>query len=183
MTIGPTTSLTETAFVVGTALENAGVEAVLSGGGAATVYAPDVNQSQDLDFILGFWSSLGLPDKCIRGLGFVPKNGIYEHADTRFTLEFPKGPLSIGDEVVTTWNTLREGDMVLNILSPTDSVRDRLLWFFSYNRYDFSALEQALGIALRQEIDLPRIKAWAIAEGATERFGIFEARYLASRAG
>ena len=52
--IGPDTTLRDVAFEVGTALDAAGVHAVLCGGSAATFYAPNVYQSEDLDFVLAF---------------------------------------------------------------------------------------------------------------------------------
>jgi len=177
MTIDATTTLSDLAFIVGTALEKAGIVAVLSGGGAATVYAPDVNQSRDLDFVLGFWSSLGVSAQCVLDLGFRAKGGGYVHDETKFTLEFPPGPISIGEEVISEWETLRNGDMTLQILSPTDCVRDRLSWFLFYQNYDFSALEQALAVATRHDVELEKIRTWAIQGGASQRFEIFEARY------
>src|SRR5690606_901155 len=47
-------SLTEVAFAVCTALDRAGTKAVLTGGSAATYYAPDAYQSGDLDFVIAF---------------------------------------------------------------------------------------------------------------------------------
>lgn len=178
MSIGPDTTLREIAFIVGTALEEAGVSAVLSGGGAATVYAPDKNQSRDLDFVMGFWSSLGASAECVLNLGFQEKGGSYVHPATTFTLEFPQGPLMIGNEVLTEWITLREDGMVLQIISPTDCVRDRLSWFLFYNTVDYSALHQALGVAAGHEIDLQKIAKWALSEGGAERYAIFEDKYL-----
>jgi len=178
--ISPSTSLRELAFIVGTALNRANITAVLSGGGAATVYAPEANQSHDLDFILEFWSSLGSSNRCILDLGFSERNGLYRHPNTKFTLEFPPGPLNVGEEVIRAWSTLRENEMVLNILSPTDCVRDRLLPFLSgTTNVDYSALEQALAVAAAHEIDLKRIHQWAISEGIATRYPIFERRYRA----
>lgn len=50
--ITATSSLVDVAFAVGTALERAGITAVLTGGSAATFYAPDAYQSSDLDFLI-----------------------------------------------------------------------------------------------------------------------------------
>jgi hypothetical protein len=175
-------TLRELAFIVGTALDAANISAVLSGGGAASVYAPEANQSHDLDFILSFWSSLGASAKAILDLGFSKKNGSYVHPATSFTLEFPQGPLAIGNQLITQWSTLREDDQVLNILNPTDCVRDRLCWFLMYANADYSALEQALAVAVRQEIDLDLIKNWCAEEGVLPRFEIFESRYRQMKA-
>ncbi len=179
MNIGPLTTLRELAFIVCTALNAQGTTAVLSGGGAATVYAPDVNQSRDLDLILSY-SALGAyaAVQPLLELGFEESGGMYRHALTPFTVEFPPGPLAIGDEVIKAWDTMREGEFVLHILSPTDCVRDRLAWFLHYN--DFSALEQALGVARKNPINLDRIQEWCIAEGKPERFAVFRSRFDSS---
>lgn len=180
MTIGPNSTLTELAFVVGSSLRSAGVSAVLTGGSAATVYAPDVNQSQDLDFVVTFQAHIGASERCLTQLGFRRDSGSYVHELTKFTLEFPKGPLSIGDEIIEEWATLEQGEMTLQILTPTDCVRDRLSWFLFYQRYDVSALEQAVGVASRHPIDLEMIRAWAHRQGAAERYSVFEARLNAA---
>jgi hypothetical protein len=181
MKIGPLTTLREMAFIVSTALEESKISAVLSGGGAATVYAPESNQSNDLDFVLSFWSSLGVSNQCLIDLGFVGGGTTYVHEASKFTLEFPAGPLMIGNEVLTTWTTLVENGLTLNILSPDDCVRDRLSWFLFYNNVDYSALEQALAVAIRSDIDIEKIKSWAVDQGAGKRFSIFESRHLADR--
>ena len=83
----------------------------------------------------------------------------------------------IGEDAVTKWDTLREGDLRLHILSPTDCVRDRLAWFLFNN--DFSALEQALAVAARHPIDLEAVGEWAEREGERSRYKVFEDRYKA----
>lgn len=164
MQISQTTTLRELAFIVCTALEQAGEIAVLSGGGAATVYAPEAYQSHDLDFIFAMWSAGGpIKADALTRLGFVGRLGSYTHPLSPYSVDFPAGPLAVGDEMITSWETLREGDLLLHILSPTDCVRDRLAWFF-YGR-DHSALDQAVAVALRCSIDLSVINAWAEREG------------------
>ncbi len=136
-----------------TALDHAGDIAVLSGGGAATVYAPEAYQSHDLDFIFVMWSAGGrIKSDALRELGFAGRLGSYTHP-----------LLAVGDDLISSWDTLRERDRVLHILSPTDCVRDRLAWFF-YGR-DHSALDQAVAVARQREVDLAVIKAWAEREG------------------
>lgn len=175
MTIGPQTTLRDLAFIVCTALESAGTTVVLSGGGAATIYAPEVYQSRDLDFILSYWSSFGRASAApLLDLGFREQGGTYYHDLTPYTVEFPQGPLAVGNEVIVQWDTLREGDYLLHILSPTDCVRDRLAWFLFDN--DYSALEQALGVAASHPIDIDKIRAWCDSERQPQKFEIFHHR-------
>jgi len=173
--ISPATTIPELAFIVCTALHNAGTTVILSGGGAATVYAPEANQSRDLDFIFELWSVTGSPSAWpLIGLGFCLIGQSYFHPNSPFTVEFPPGPLAIGEERITTWDTLHNDEQVLHILSPTDCVRDRLAWFLFNN--DYSALEQALAVATRHRIDLDIVERWCLAEGEPDKFKIFADR-------
>lgn len=47
-------SLDDVAFAACTALDEAGIRAVLTGGSAAVHYAPETMQSYDADFVLYF---------------------------------------------------------------------------------------------------------------------------------
>ncbi len=175
MSIGPMSTLVDLAYEVCTALDLNGITAVLSGGGAATVYAPDAYQSRDLDFILQLSATDGLPnDQPLRDIGFNQRDrsGIYSHALVVFTLEFPPGPLAIGAEIITQWQTLhREETALLHIITPTDSVRDRLAAAIHWN--DFMSIRQAVAVAARHEVDLNVIESWCDSEGGARQFRSF----------
>ena len=102
--ISALSSLTDVAFAICTALSEEGVVAVLTGGSAATYYAPEAYQSRDLDFVITIRGSGGA--KALEKLGFQLKNGQYLHAKTSFTVDFPQGPLAIGEDPVKTWETV-----------------------------------------------------------------------------
>lgn len=169
--IAPGATLREVAFAVGSALEREGIHAVLCGGSAATFYAPDVYQSEDLDFVLTFDTDGALVKSALSELGYAFKNYMFIHSDSHFTVEFPKGPLAIGAEIVSTFDTVREGDQTLHIVSPTDVVRDRLNKYAAWD--DFSALRAAVGVALEQKIDLARVRGFMHREGQ----GVFRERF------
>ena len=109
-------------------------------------------------------------------LGFQKSAGSFCHPATPFTVDFPRGPLAIGDEEVTQWSTVERHGMMLHILTPTDCVRDRLAWFMQ-PRTDYSALEQALAVATRHPVDIEGIKRWRVREGEAAKFGLFKHRY------
>lgn len=174
--IDASSTLVEVAFQVCSALHERGIVAVLTGGSAATFYAPDAYQSRDLDFVIMARGAHG--SEALEGLGFRLKSDFYVHVRSRFTLDFPPGPLAVGDDTVTAWSTVRRKRETLHVLSPTDSCRDRLASFLFWN--DFSGLEQALAVqqAHPRTVDLALIRAWCRREGQSQKFGLFEARCL-----
>lgn len=181
MAISRESSLREVAFAVCTALDRAGVTAVLTGGGAATLYAPEAIQSFDLDFVLEVYSDEKSPGKALEALGFRRERHDYRHRTSRFQLEFPAGPLAIGDERIERWNTLREGAEVLHVITTTDSCRDRLAAFFHF--HDRSALDQACAVyaAAKTTVVLKRIRDWTRREGKIDAFQEFAARIRRER--
>ncbi|MFT5287414.1 MAG: hypothetical protein ACI8TQ_003599 [Planctomycetota bacterium] len=166
--------LVEVAFAVCTALDRAGVTAVLSGGGAATFYAPEAIQSYDLDFILEVYPKDGDPAQVLTDLGYRNKGHDYVHSVSRFQLEFPRGPLAVGDDLIRKWSTQHSGDELLHIITATDSCRDRLAAFYHFK--DRSALEQALAVSrtTKATIDLKQIKSWSRREGMLDEYATFE---------
>lgn len=172
--IGPKSTLTDVAFAVCTALQQLSITAVLTGGSAATHYAPDAYQSRDLDFVLTIQAPGGAAE--LRKLGFTESGQVYRHPESHFTLDFPRGPLAVGDELITEWRTERRAGRVLHVLSPTDSCRDRLASFLFWK--DFSGLEQALAVAAaqRRKVDLEKLEAWCRKEGHPEKFKLFKSR-------
>jgi hypothetical protein len=172
--IGPSTSLTDVAFAVCTALESVGYTVVLTGGSAATYYAADAYQSDDIDFVITLRGNAG--PTALESLGYEQEGDFYRHRGSRFPLEFPPGPLAIGDDVVTSWRTVKRGDEVLYVLSPTDCCRDRLASFLFWN--DFRGLEQAVAVfhASRADVDLTVIKDWCSRERHPQKFDLFAAR-------
>ena len=141
ITVGAT--LTDVAFHVCTALHHHGITAVLTGGSAATFYAPDAYQSRDLDFVITAWVPDG--ERALIAAGFRRERDCYVHPDSPYPVEFPRGPLAVADDLITAWNTVRRDNELVHVLTPTDSVRDRLAAFLFWN--DWSGLELALAVA------------------------------------
>ena len=168
-------SLTDVAFTVCTALWRVGITGVLTGGSAATFYAPEAYQSVDLDFVITLRGDDGGAN-ALRSLGFELHGQFYRHPKTRFTLDFPRGPLAVGDELLTKWSTARRDAERLFVLTPFDACRDRLASFLLWN--DFSGLEQALAVfrAQRREISLKLIREWCVRERQAEKGELFTAR-------
>lgn len=174
--ISASTSLREVAFIVCTALDGAGVQVVLTGGSAATVCAPQAYQSRDLDFVITFHRKDAMANRVLDELGYRPQGNVYVHGASDLTLDFPPGPLTVGGDQITDWDTLVDDTRHLNILKPTDVCRDRLAGFLYWS--DRGSLEQAIAVALaqRDRVDLDSIRTWCIRERADEKFLHFRGR-------
>lgn len=146
----------------------------MTGGSAATFYAPRAYLSEDIDFVITLRGAGG--EDALRNVGYQRKGDYYVHPSSRFSLEFPPGPLAIGDDLVDSWKTFRRKGQLLHVLSPSDSCRDRLASFLFWN--DFRGLQQALDVymAQRKKIDLDLIRRWCLREHQGDKFQLFKER-------
>lgn len=161
-----------------TALHQEGITAVLTGGSAATVYAPDACQSYDADFIVLSPTARTNFVAILAALDYRPEGRIWRHDQSPFTLDFPDDVILIGSDHIRDFEVMVDGDLLLNILSPTDCVRDRLCHFYVYS--DRSALSAAVSVAHAKLhlVNLALIEAWSERERATARFAEFMERLL-----
>ncbi|MDD5090508.1 MAG: hypothetical protein PHQ23_06285 [Candidatus Wallbacteria bacterium] len=174
MKITRETSLRELAFIVCSHLNQCNIKAVLTGGAAVTIYTHGRCQSYDLDFIS--FSTAKEIRRAMEKLGFHKNAGRhYTHPETDFFIEFPSPPLCIGRLPITKWAELVSEVGVLSILTPTQCVMDRLAGFYHWN--DQGSFDQAVAVAVNQEIDVTAIRAWSQNEGMLVKFKIFLAAY------
>ena len=159
--------------MVAEALGTAGIRAVLTGGACATIHTRGEYQSEDLDFVIQSAPSQAKLDEAMASIGFERSDDRYLHKKTRFFVEFPAGPLGIGRDLAIKPIRIRMGSTGSRIraLSATDSCRDRLAAF--YHWADRQSLVAAVQIALRNRLDIKKIRAWSAREGASEGFTRF----------
>jgi hypothetical protein len=163
-------SIEEVAATVSEALAAAGITAVLSGGAAVQIYSNGLYVSRDLDFVSP--ANHRELDEVLHGLGFSRAAGRhYVHASVPYTLEFPPWPLAIGSELIREWTELKAGQMTIRILTPTQCVMDRLAAFYFWR--DRQALDQAILVASRHDVDLRHVERWSESEGHGEHFQEF----------
>lgn len=164
-------SLADVAAAVGDALRRAGIRAVLTGGACAELYAEGAPASYDADFILAADTRTEDLDRALAPLGFVRKRDRYAHARLPFHVEFPAGPLGIGqDSRIKPVMHTRRGARTL-ALSATDACRDRLAAFYFWN--DRHGLAAAVLIARRNAVSFAKIRGWSRAEGRDRQYDLF----------
>ena len=166
--IGDMTRL-QLAGLVSSHFQKNGINVVLSGGSCVSIYSEEKYVSLDLDFVNAAFTKPDRIRKTMESLGFQEKNRYFRHPDTDLLVEFPPGPLGVGEEPVKQVDELKTGAGVLRIISPTDCVKDRLTWY--YHDGDTECLRQAVLVANANTIDLKEIKRWSQVEGKDDEFG------------
>ncbi|WP_035613756.1 hypothetical protein [Haloferula sp. BvORR071] len=152
-------------------LEGAGISSVLVGGAVVAIYTEGLYQSGDLDMVPDDLQRKRL-EAVLGEIGFVPsKSRYFRHPECRHLyLEFPKGPVEIGDEFPIEPAEMEVDGRRLKILSPTDCVKDRLASFIYWGSRD--TFDQAVLVCRSQgaAVNLKAVRQWCEAEGKREVF-------------
>lgn len=149
---------------VGSHLSKNGIDAVLVGGAVVSIYSDGAYESGDLDFIIQNLIKDKLPE-IMSKIGFKKRGRHYVHPDCKHLfVEFPSGPLGIGEDYNIKPVERTEGSNHFKILSPTDSIKDRLASYIYFNSKE--GLEQAWLVAGNQPFKKVAVKKWCQDEGA-----------------
>jgi len=152
-------------------LSNIDIKTTLSGGFCVEIYSFGEYTSMDIDLIdQSVFKHNEIKKKMIE-MGFCEEGKHFRHPDTRYTVEFPASPLAIGSELVKEIAEIETEYGVLRLITPTDSVKDRLIAYYAWN--DDRSLEQAILIAINNDIDLENIKSWSEKEQELEKYEHF----------
>ena len=81
-------------------LRRNGVEVILSGGAAVAIYSNNKYVSRDLDLINIYGVNRRKIRDAMMEMGFHEDGRYFKHPESQFFVEFPPGPLSIGEELV-----------------------------------------------------------------------------------
>lgn len=149
-------------------LTKAGIKVVLSGGAAVSLYCNSQYVSKDMDFVNLYPNRQSSIDAEMTAMGFFREGRHFKHPESEHIIEFPPGPLSIGDELVTEIELRKLSTGLLPVVSPTDCVKDRLAAYYHWG--DRQALEQATLVCKVQTIDLAEVKRWSEHEGKLTDF-------------
>jgi len=128
----------------------------------------------DLDFVNVGSAKRAAVREAMETLGFSEISRYFRHPNTALVVEFPPGPLGVGEEPVKQIDEIATESGVVKIISPTDCVKDRLAWYYHNN--DTECLEQAVLVAASKDIDLEEIKRWSGVEGKREVFNAIKHR-------
>ncbi len=91
-------------------------------------------------------------------IGFHEHGRYFAHPDTKHIIEFPPGPLSVGQEPVKQIKKIKLTTGILRVISPTDCVKDRLAGFYFWG--DQQSLTQAILVSRNNRINLEEFKIY-----------------------
>jgi hypothetical protein len=168
-------SIGELAALIADHLCKQGIGVVLVGGACVCIYSDNQYRSFDLDFIATGMTNRRTIRAALEEIGFTEAQRYFKHPETEYFIEFPSGPLAIGDEPPGEIATISYPTGVLRLLSPTDSVKDRLAAYYHWQ--DRQSLEQAVLVAGNHPVDLAEVKRWSVKEGFAEKFEAIRERF------
>lgn len=153
------TSLKDVAGAVAAALRAIGYEPVVVGGSAATIHAPEVYRSSDVDMIV----QAGISDPravvaAMAALGFSLRSSMFFHESNPYTVEFVPSPVSVANDIIEDFARIDTAFGPVLVLHAEDAVCDRLNKFVAWN--DLDSLDVAVALARKCDVDLAKIAAF-----------------------
>lgn len=169
-------SQVELAAYVQSHLLKDGIRVVLSGGASVSFYSNNEYVSHDLDLINVDFVKRQKIKNSLGQLGFTEHGRHFIHPDTQFIVEFPDGPLSVGEEPVKEIVEVKFPTGILRVISATDCVKDRLCAYYFWN--DNQGLQQAVLVAKNNKVDFKEIERWSKAEGKVKEYQTFKMKMI-----
>ena len=164
----------ELAAYVQSHLQAKGISVILSGGAAVAIYTENKYVSADIVLINVNFVNQKKIVEAMKEIDFREKNRYFIHPDTKHFVEFPPGPLSVGEEPVKRIIEIKFSTGLLRVISETDCVKDRLAAYYFWN--DQQSLAQAILVAKSARINMSEIKRWSQTTRNLNRFKTFQER-------
>lgn len=144
------------------------IQVVLSGGATVAIYSHGKYVSNDLDLVDLYSIKRNIIRDSMENIEFLEEGRHFRHRDSKFLIEFPPGPLTVGLEPVKEIDEIKYSTGILRIISPTDCVKDRLAAYYHWG--DNQCLAQAVMVAHSHDIKMEEIQRWSVAEGKLAEF-------------
>ncbi len=153
-------------------LSAGGVETVLVGGAVVAIYSSGIHRSGDIDLVPDEFQRTKIAG-ILQEIGFVKSGKHFNHPECHHIfVDFPMGPVSLGDDYNLKPDKRVVEGKVLKLLSPTDCVKDRLASYIYFSAHE--CFDQAVLVAKSQNVRLNNIKAWCAKEGTSDIYKEFK---------
>lgn len=153
-------TLEETAAYICTKLKEKRIDVVLSGGSCMEIYTKSNFSSLDIDFIPNPSVTSKQIEETMVELGFkkIPPR-YYKHDSNPNYIEFPTGPVSLGNDLTKEFSELKTHVGNLTLLTPTDCIKDRLCALVYHGGEE--CFSHAVAVAHLNRFDKENLINWA----------------------
>ena len=152
------TPIVELAAIVADHLRQRGITVVLVGGLAVEIYSENLYLTKDIDMIDMSYQAPAVLGQAMAEIGFSKQGRIYINDTTDICVEFPSGPLSVGEQLITETTVFKSHAGEIPILFPKDVIKDRLAAYFHWQ--DKPSLVQAVAVMTKHPIELNELKSF-----------------------
>lgn len=167
--------ITELAAIVAEHLQQQDIDVVLVGGLAVEIYTHNLYLTKDIDMVNTNYRQPQTLHKAMAELGFNKQGRVYVNTTTDITVEFPPGPLSVGDELIRMTTVVPTAHGSIPILRVEDVIKDRLAAFIHWG--DRQSLVQATAILLTHQLTPAAFQDFCINQKAHTEYQLLEALY------
>jgi len=155
-------------------LRRQGIDVVLSGGSVVSLYSRNLYVSKDVDLINIAFARRSKLRQAMQALGFSEQGRYFRHPHSSHIVEFPNGPLAVGEQPIWDVEEVIFETGALRVLSATDCVKDRLCAFYFWD--DQQGLAQAVLVAKNNPVNLEEIERWSQVENHIQKYAVFRKR-------
>lgn len=166
------TPIVELAAIVAGHLQQRGISVVLVGGLAVEIYSENLYLTKDIDMIDISYQAPAVLDQAMAEIGFSKQGRIYVNDTTDICVEFPSGPLSVGERLITKTTVFQSNAGEIPILLAKDVVKDRLAAYFHWQ--DKPSLVQALAVMIKHPIALNELKSFCQIESKEHELDLIQ---------
>lgn len=166
------TSIIELAAILAEHLQKNDISVVLVGGLAVEIYTENLYLTKDIDMVNTNYKKPSALHKVMAELGFHKQGRIYVNDTTDITVEFPSGPLAVGNKPITSTTIAKTAKGNIPILYVDDVVKDRVAAFIHCQ--DRQSLIQAMGMMLKHDITPVQVKDFCMQEGGESHYELLE---------
>lgn len=160
----------QAAATIGELLRKQGMRPVLVGAAAAAIYVPSLS-SDTLEFVVPEYH-VDVVEKLMKSIGFQSRELRSFRSDTApVEIIFLAPPVTVGDELVDVFQTVKSKTGPLTLLTPTDCVRHRLAQWYRFGAEE--ALREAIAVAKVHTVNYEMIRRWSEREWSEEKYKEF----------
>lgn len=139
------------------------------------IYTENLYLTKDIDMVNTNYQTPSRMHQSMAELGFRKQGRIYLNDTTDITVEFPPGPLSVGDELIKKTTFTPVSHRHIPILCVGDVVKDRLVAFIHWQ--DRQSLVQALAVILKHQLKPQAFREFCLREGSQAEYEMLKMFY------